>query len=477
MGPRRIIASRALMEIGENAIVNLGIGMPEGIARIAAEYGVLDRFTLTVESGPIGGIPAGGWSFGASLYPQAIIDQPAQFDFYDGHGLDFAALGAAQIDTYGNVNVSKFGSRLPGVGGFVNITQTAKKLVFCSTMTAEGLDIMCRGGNLIIVSEGRVKKFIEKVEQVSFSAFHSLEAGQEVLYITERAVFCLTAEGLELTEVAPGIDIDRQVLANMSIGAAVLGMRPIVEIMFSDFIMLTLEQIANQAAKMRYMFGGKAKVPMVVRTPGGGGIGLAAQHSQSIEGIFLGFPGLKIVMPSSAYDAKGLLASAIKDDNPVLVFEHKLLYQTKENVPEEAYELALGKAKVKLKGSDITVIATSFMVQKALSVAKKLGSQGISVEVVDPCTIKPLDIDTIAQSVKKTGKAVLVEEACYTGGFSCYLASEIMKHCFDWLDAPVERVTSLDCPIPYENKLEKVVIPDEQKIEKAVKRLLGISNN
>jgi len=215
MGPRRIIASRALMEIGENAIVNLGIGMPEGIARIAAEYGVSDRFTLTVESGPIGGIPAGGWSFGASLYPQAIIDQPAQFDFYDGHGLDFAALGAAQIDTCGNVNVSKFGSKLPGVGGFVNITQTAKKLVFCSTMTAEGLDIMCRGGNLVIVSEGRVKKFIEKVEQVSFSAFHSLESGQEVLYITERAVFRLTAKGIELTEVAPGIDIDRQVLTNM----------------------------------------------------------------------------------------------------------------------------------------------------------------------------------------------------------------------------------------------------------------------
>jgi pyruvate dehydrogenase E1 component beta subunit len=271
--------------------------------------------------------------------------------------------------------------------------------------------------------------------------------------------------------------ISEQGIVGVAIGAAVLGMRPIVEIMFSDFIMLPLEQIANQAAKMRYMFGGKAKVPLVVRTPGGGGIGLAAQHSQSIEGIFLGFPGLKIVLPSSAYDVKGLLASAIKDDNPVLVFEHKLLYQTKENVPEEPYELALGKAKVKLKGSDITIVATSFMVQKALSVAKKLGTEGISIEVVDPCTIKPLDIDTIAQSVKKTGKAVLVEETCYTGGFSCYLASEIMKHCFDWLDAPVERVTSLDCPIPYENKLEKVVIPDEQKIEKAVKRLLGISND
>ena len=268
--------------------------------------------------------------------------------------------------------------------------------------------------------------------------------------------------------------ISEGAIIGCAVGAAATGLRPIAELMFIDFVTVGMDQLINQAAKMRYMFGGKVKVPLVIRTPGGGGIGLAAQHSQSIEGIFLGFPGLKIVLPSSAYDAKGLLASAIKDDNPVLVFEHKLLYQTKEGVPEEPYELAIGKAKVKLAGSDITVVATSFMVQKALSVAKKLALEGISVEVVDPCTIKPLDIDTIAQSVKKTGKAVLVEEACYTGGFTCYLASEIMKDCFDWLDAPVERVTSLDCSIPYENKLEKVVIPDEQKIEKAIKKLLGV---
>ncbi len=267
--------------------------------------------------------------------------------------------------------------------------------------------------------------------------------------------------------------ISEQGIVGVAIGAALLGMKPIVEIMFSDFMMLPLEQIANQAAKMRYMFGGKAKVPLVIRTPGGGGIGLAAQHSQSIEGIFLGFPGLKIVMPSSAYDVKGLLASSIKDDNPVLFFEHKLLYQTKGNVPEEPYEIPIGKAEVKRQGSNITVVATSYMVHKSLKVAEKLAGEGISVEVVDPRTIKPLDIDIIKESIKKTGRGVLAEEACYTGGFTCYLAAEISRICFDWLDAPIERVTGLDCSIPYEHNLESAVIPDEARIEKAIRKVLG----
>ncbi len=193
---RRVIGSRACDEIQLNAIANLGIGIPETVACIAAERGRLEDITLTVESGPIGGAPAGGLSFGASRYPQAVIEQPAQFDFYDGRGLDFAALGAAEIDAAGNVNVSKFGEKLAGVGGFVNISQTARKLVFCSTFTAGGLEIAMQDGQLRIVREGRDRKFIDAVSQISFSADHARQIGQEVMFVTERAFFRLHSRGL-----------------------------------------------------------------------------------------------------------------------------------------------------------------------------------------------------------------------------------------------------------------------------------------
>jgi propionate CoA-transferase len=212
---RKVIGRRALREIPRGAVINLGIGMPEAIGAVAAEEGKLDRFTFTVESGPIGGVPASGLSFGCASHPEAIIDQPSQFDFYDGGGLDFSALGAVEIDGAGNVCVHRMAGRLAGVGGFMNIAQTARKLVFCCSFTAGGLKVGRDGGELRILQEGRHCKFVERVEEITFDAAGAFERGQEVLYVTERAVFRLTPTGLELIEVAPGIDQESQVLALM----------------------------------------------------------------------------------------------------------------------------------------------------------------------------------------------------------------------------------------------------------------------
>jgi propionate CoA-transferase len=212
---RKIIGRRALMEIRRDEIVNLGIGLPEAVAAVAAETGRLEEFTLTVESGPIGGVPASGLSFGCSHFPEAIVDQPAQFDFYDGGGLDIAVLGAVEIDAEGSVNVSSFAGRFAGVGGFVNIAQNAKRLVFCCTFTAGELEVAAENDFLRIVREGRHAKFVKQVQQVCFHGPTALANGQQVFYVTERAVFELTREGLVLREVAPGIDVAKQVLPLM----------------------------------------------------------------------------------------------------------------------------------------------------------------------------------------------------------------------------------------------------------------------
>ncbi|MBP2076102.1 MULTISPECIES: alpha-ketoacid dehydrogenase subunit beta [Oceanobacillus] len=262
-------------------------------------------------------------------------------------------------------------------------------------------------------------------------------------------------------------------IAGAAVGSALTGMRPIMELQFSDFITIALDQIVNQAAKLRYMYGGKGKVPMVVRTPSGSGTGAAAQHSQSLEAWVTHIPGLKVVQPSTAYDAKGLLKAAMDDDNPVIFYEHKLLYKTSSEVPEEEYSIPLGKADVKREGTDITIVATAIMVHKALEAAAELEKEGISVEVVDPRTLVPLDTETIIESVAKTGHLVVVHEAVKRGGFGGEIASMIAEsEAFDYLDAPIKRLGGVETPIPYNPELEKAAIPQVPDIVNAVKETL-----
>jgi pyruvate dehydrogenase E1 component beta subunit len=258
-------------------------------------------------------------------------------------------------------------------------------------------------------------------------------------------------------------------LTGAATGAALIGMRPIAEIMFMDFTTLASEQLVNQAAKLRFMFGGNATVPLVLRTPAGSGTGAAEHHSQSFENWFVHVPGLKVVMPTTPYDAKGLLIASIRDDNPVVFIEHKLLYKTKGDVPEDLYEIPLGKADIKREGKDLTIIATSIMVQRSLQAAEELAKDGIDVEIVDPRTLRPLDTETIVNSVKKTGKVLIVHEAVKTGGFGGELAGVIAEsEAFGYLDAPILRLAGREVPIPYNRNLELKAVPQvEDIIEKA----------
>jgi 2-oxoisovalerate dehydrogenase E1 component len=266
--------------------------------------------------------------------------------------------------------------------------------------------------------------------------------------------------------------ISEATIGGAAVGAAMAGMRPIAEIMYVDFTPLAMDQIANQGAKNRYMFGGKTIVPMVIRTEGGAGRSIAAHHSQSLEALWTHFPGIYVVMPSTPFDAKGLLKAAIRDDNPVMFIEHKMLYGIEGHVPDEDYVIPFGVADVKREGSDVTVITYSRMVHRTLEAAERLAEEGISVEVIDLRTLKPLDMETIAASVKKTGRVVGVTEAYRTGSFITELAMRIQEEAFDWLDAPVVRVAAADVPVPMSETLEDAAIPNVDAIMAGIREAL-----
>lgn len=258
----------------------------------------------------------------------------------------------------------------------------------------------------------------------------------------------------------------------VAVGAAMTGLKPIVEFQFSDFLVLALDQIVNQAAKIHYMYGGKGSVPLVIRTPGGSGTGAAAQHSQSLEAWLTHIPGLKVIQPATPYDAKGLLIAAIDDPNPVIFLEHKLLYKTTSHVPKGPYKIPLKKADIKKVGTDLTIVATSIMVPKALTAAKQLAKENISIEVIDPRTLVPLDEESILQSVKKTGRLLIVHEAVKRSGYGAEIASIVAEQGFHYLKAPIKRLAGYAVPIPSNQTLEKAAVPQIADIVKEVKELI-----
>jgi pyruvate/2-oxoglutarate/acetoin dehydrogenase E1 component len=266
--------------------------------------------------------------------------------------------------------------------------------------------------------------------------------------------------------------ISENAIIGTAVGAAITGKRPVAEIMFGDLTALAMDQIANQAAKISYMFGGQAKCSLVIRTPFGAGVNIASHHSQSLEAWFMHVPGMCVAVPSTPYDAKGLLKTAIRSNNPVFFCEHKLLYPIEGEVPKEEYTIPFGLAEIKREGTDATVVATLYMVHKALNAAKELEQKGISAEVVDPRTLTPLDKKTILKSVKKTGRLVIVSEDCKTAGVSAEIAAVVAEEAIDYLDAPIKRVAEPDTPIPFSPPLEQYVIPDEKAIVKAVKEIV-----
>jgi pyruvate/2-oxoglutarate/acetoin dehydrogenase E1 component len=266
--------------------------------------------------------------------------------------------------------------------------------------------------------------------------------------------------------------ISEQAIIGLGVGAAVNGLRPIVDIMFMDFICVAFDQIVNQAAKLKYMFGGTATVPMTITMAGGGGLSAAAQHSQSLETLLCHIPGLKVVLPSSPYDMKGLMTSCIRDDNPTAMIKHKRLLGMSGEVPEESYAIPLGQANIVRPGSDVTIVAWGHMVHESTKAAKTLAAEGIDCEIIDPRTLQPLDMDTVIESVRKTNHAVVVQEAVRFAGFGAEIASQIQETAFDYLDAPVGRIGAPFSPVPFSPALEKHYIPDAAKIATEVRSVV-----
>ncbi len=267
--------------------------------------------------------------------------------------------------------------------------------------------------------------------------------------------------------------ISEMAIVSAGIGAAMAGMRPVVEIMYEDFLTLSLEQIVNQAAKHRYMSGGQVRVPLTIRTQGGAGWSPGAQHAQQLEAWLVHIPGLKVVFPSTPADVRGLLWSSIYDDNPVIVFEHRLLYPVKGEVGDELEQIPLGKARTMREGDDVTVIATGPLVHRSLEAAERAAEEGISVEVVDPRTLQPLDEEALVASVKKTNRVVVAHEAVTRMGFGAEVAAVLQYKAFDWLDAPIERVGAKFAPLPFSPAMEQFVVPGPDDVLAAIKRTVG----
>jgi len=326
---------------------------------------------------------------------------------------------------------------------------------------------------------GNGKREITYLEAVREALVQEMRRDPEVFLIGEDVGVYGGAFGVSrgmLEEFGPErireTPISEAAIAGAATGAALMGMRPVMEIMFMDFIAISMNQLVNQAAKIHFMFGGKASIPMVVRAPAGSGTGAAAQHCQSLEALFMNVPGIKVVAPSTPHDVKGLLVASIRDNNPVVFMEHKLLYRTKGPVPEELYTIPLSKAEIKREGRDLTVIAYSIMVPRALEAAEQLAAEGIEVEVVDPRSLKPLDKEPIVRSVSKTGCALIVHEAPVTGGVGGELAAVIAdSEAFDYLDAPIRRLAGRDVPIPYNRTLERAAVPQVEDIVAAARAL------